>query len=838
MNQTLTARARHLLAAPALALLALLAACGGGGDGGDGAAAPPTLPPAVPAPVTATLGAAGGDIDGPDSVRLQVPTDALATATAITVARADASAPALPTLPAGFAALGTAVSLTPHGTTFSVPVTLSLPLGALPAGHVPVLIKTNTSGDGWEQVPASVVGDRLVAQVTRFSTVVSYAYCGSPCGPPPGPPVITGQPAGGSVNEHGAIILSVDAVGVAPFSYQWNAGSVLDLRTERQRGLVINPVTLAMDGMPLRVTVTDALGQATTSNIARVTVLPAAPRQASGPEDAEVVVGSEAVFRAGTSSSLPQSLQWERKEPGGTTWAPVPYPANPTAQNAVLRVPATRLADDGAQYRLRATNGVGSITTTVAWLRVVPEPSLPVIQQAPTDTVVASGFGATFTVVATGGNLRYQWLRRDGGGPFVAITRGGESASYTVSNTVQADDGAQFLVRVSNSVGTSQPAPVVLTVTPRVGALPTRLAGGARHSMALDASGRLWSWGANDLGQAGRVAEAAATVAPGITTLGGQNLANVATFSTSWDHTLALQDDGSVLRWGSNARGQLLLEPATAFVAEPLRLPETTAAGRDVVAGVLSSGVLRNLAGAPTRVWGSGALGDGRQHTTATPAPVDITGMTLVRGAFGLTHSLAIRDDGSVFAWGHNAFGQLGLGDTVARLEPTQIPGLANVVQVRVGQQHSAALTADGVVYTWGANTVGELGGNSDLTTVVLSPRRVQIAAVVVDLACGTAHCLALTEGGRLYAWGGNRYGQLGDGTDTDANQPREVTGADWSARVAGIGAGGSHSLAHDLSGQVWAWGINASRQLGDGSTEVRRLRPVRVPGIAMLPSP
>ena len=70
-----------------------------------------------------------------------------------------------------------------------------------------------------------------------------------------------------------------------------------------------------------------------------------------------------------TASGIAQTLQWERAEPGTLVWAPVPYPANPTAQNPRLRVPAVTLADDQAQYRLRATNAVGTVTTTAAWHR-------------------------------------------------------------------------------------------------------------------------------------------------------------------------------------------------------------------------------------------------------------------------------------------------------------------------------------------------------------------------------------------------------------------------------------------------------------------------------------
>lgn len=823
---------RSLKALLALATAALLTACGEGGSGAL-AAAP------APAPVSLKLGAAGGTLDGPDGVRLQVPPEALRADATLTVARADASAPPLPTLPAGFAVGGPMMALTPHGTTFGAPVMISLPRGDLPADARPLLIKTNAAGDGWEQIPAQVEGDRVVAWITRFSNV-SYVYCGSRCSEP-GPPVITGQPRSGSVSEHGAIIMGVDAVGLAPFTYQWNGGAAVDLRAERNRGVVITPVTMAMNGMDLRVTVTDARGQQTVSNPARVTVLPAAPQQASAPSDAQVVDGSEAVFSAGTTSSIAQTLQWERKDPAATTWAAVPYPANPTAQNPTLRVPRVSLADHQAQYRLRATNAAGTMTTTPAWLTVLPAPAAPVVTRHPADATVAAGLGTQFSVQASGTDLVYQWLRSDGGGPFRDITQAGDMATYVLSTTSSADDGARFSVRVSNSVGMAQSAPATLGVSFQVGRQTTRVSGGARHSMALDNHGRLWSWGANDAGQAGRAADSAWVVTPGMVSLGGQDLNEVATFATGANHTLALLTDGTVLRWGSNERGQLALEMSTAFSAEPVRLPDTTAAGRGVVAGVQSSGVLENFTGAPTRVWGMGAVGDGNFHgsaswtpTTGQPSgPVNIAGMTMLRASFGVAHSLAIRDDGRAFAWGANGMGQLGLGDTVARLEPTQVPGLIDVVKVQAGQAHSAALTMDGRVFTWGINDAHQLGGNGPQFVDRSTPSAVPLPDLAIDLACGADHCLALLIDGRLYGWGSNRFGQVGDGTTADVATPREVTGRHWTVRAGGIGAGRYHSLAYDPVGNVWAWGHNGAGQLGLGTAQMgQSVLPVRVPDL------
>ncbi len=157
---------------------------------------------------------------------------------------------------------------------------------------------------------------------------------------------------------------------------------------------------------------------------------------------------------------------------------------------------------------------------------------------------------------------------------------------------------------------------------------------------------------------------------------------------------------------------------------------------------------------------------------------------------------------------------------------------------MRVGAVHSAALTADGRVYTWGLNGVHQLRGSVALGAAVNRPIAVPLSAPILDLACGDLHCLALAGDGRVFAWGGNFQGQVGNGNTSDfVATPVEVTGPHWSRRVLGIAAGGSHSLAYDLAGNVWAWGQNTSGQLGDTSASiVLRGLPVQVPGVNLLP--
>jgi len=196
--------------------------------------------------------------------------------------------------------------------------------------------------------------------------------------------------------------------------------------------------------------------------------------------------------------------------------------------------------------------------------------------------------------------------------------------------------------------------------------------------------------------------------------------------------------------------------------------------------------------------------------------------------AAGGTHSLALRADGTVWAWGWNDQGQLGDGTDTDRHTPVRVRGLTDVVAVAAGRAHSLALRADGTVWAWGSNEDGELGDGTD--TDRHTPVKVPGLSDVVAVAARDWHSLALRADGTVWAWGNNRFGQLGDGTDTDRHTPVKVPGL---TDVVAVAAGEYHSLALRADGTVWAWGRNGYGQLGDGTT-THRHTPVKV----QLPQP
>ena len=218
-----------------------------------------------------------------------------------------------------------------------------------------------------------------------------------------------------------------------------------------------------------------------------------------------------------------------------------------------------------------------------------------------------------------------------------------------------------------------------------------------------------------------------------------------------------------------------------------------------------------------------GQLGDGTTTYRTTPVQVSgLTGATAIAG--GENHTIAIKNDGAVWAWGRNEYGQLGDSTGTNRATPVQVSGLAGVVAVAGGWSHSLALKTDGTVWAWGRNSF--LGVGDGIATNRGTPVQVSGLAGVVAIAGGGSHSLALKTDGTVWAWGWNDFGQLGDGTGTYRVTPVQVSGL---AGVVAVAGGWGHSLALKTDGTVWAWGYNVYGQLGDGTTTYYRATPVQV---------
>jgi alpha-tubulin suppressor-like RCC1 family protein len=227
-------------------------------------------------------------------------------------------------------------------------------------------------------------------------------------------------------------------------------------------------------------------------------------------------------------------------------------------------------------------------------------------------------------------------------------------------------------------------------------------------------------------------------------------------------------------------------------------------------------------------------LGDGTTRKRSTPVHVTgLDGHTITSVAAGLHHSLAVASDGTVWAWGNNDYGQLGDGTNISRARGIQVAGLAGrtITSVSAGAYHSLAVDSDGTVWAWGDNRYGELGigtmsGEAFPTQVTGLP-----GTPITSVSASAFHSVAVAADGTLWSWGDNRFGELGDGTSTTRTRATQVIGlAGHTVQSAAVDD--YHSLAVTTDGALWAWGYNSHGQLGDGTT-TNRSTPAHVVALA-----
>lgn len=294
------------------------------------------------------------------------------------------------------------------------------------------------------------------------------------------------------------------------------------------------------------------------------------------------------------------------------------------------------------------------------------------------------------------------------------------------------------------------------------------------------------------------------------------------------DNLIALKKDGTVWTMGSNSFGQR-------GTAEGL--------GDNLVQSIAidNNGTVRffDINGQPMD-------GNSSRDDNELSANVNqVTGLADVKEvSMGAAHALAVKNDGTVWAWGYNNMGQMGNGTAYPnstiksrQITPEMVTGLNNVVAVSAGTEFSMALKADGTVWTWGRSDFGQLGdgvpGNVELYRA--TPVQVKGLTNVTAISAGRWYALALRDDGTVLAWGDNRNGLLGDGTMDSKNVPVQVRGL---SGIVAISAGDMDCYALDKYGVVWAWGDDSCGQMGDGSHYSYRITAGTVPFTESLAGP
>ena len=336
-----------------------------------------------------------------------------------------------------------------------------------------------------------------------------------------------------------------------------------------------------------------------------------------------------------------------------------------------------------------------------------------------------------------------------------------------------------------------------------------RVAAGTNHTLAINSRGELYAWGANNNGQLG----IGTTTDNELTPQRVGSDSGWEAVSGGDDYSLALKSDGTLYAWGKNDRGQLGINSN-----ENKTTPQQV--GNDSDWKDISAGGKHSLALKSDNTlyaWGGnfyGELGDGENNANLTDtskdktAPIQIgTDSDWEAVSAGGYYSLALKDTGELYTWGHNEVGQLGLGDNTNRNRPEKVGSDNDWKTVSAGFAHSLALKNDNTLYAWGWNWEGQVGNGkgSSFSDQETTPQKISAETNWNGIAAGYLHSLAFKDSGEIYAWGNNSDEQLGDGTNVGRSGLTKVKSddTDWKA----IGGGGIYSLALQTNGTLYTWG-------------------------------
>jgi len=328
-------------------------------------------------------------------------------------------------------------------------------------------------------------------------------------------------------------------------------------------------------------------------------------------------------------------------------------------------------------------------------------------------------------------------------------------------------------------------------------------------------TGSLWATGWGIAGQMGN--NAINRSSPVQTISGGTNWVSLGPIKSN---SAAIKSDGTLWLWGANVSGNLgnntsnfnVNSSPVQTVSGGTNWRQITTSGQTTAAAVKTDGTLWT--------WGSGGqgqLGDNTTNSKSSPVQTVASGFNWSSVSSGFQTIYGIKTDGTLWAWGLNASGQLGDGSISNKSSPVQtIASGTTWVQVAAGETFAVATKTDGTLWTWGTNSSGQLGDN---TTISKSSPIQTIAGGTNwrQVSGGLTTCSAIRTNGTLWLWGDNSTGQLGDNTTISKSSPIQTVSAGTNWKLVSSGYG--FTAAVKTNGTLWTWGNNTNGQLGDNTT-------------------
>lgn len=347
---------------------------------------------------------------------------------------------------------------------------------------------------------------------------------------------------------------------------------------------------------------------------------------------------------------------------------------------------------------------------------------------------------------------------------------------------------------------------------------------GAEHSLAIKGDGSLWAWGNNTFGELGTQDTLQRTSPVQIGSEHGWR-----SIAAGHGFSLAIKNDGTLWAWGKNDKGQLGNGNTTLTAGHTLeRIGSdndwvSIAAGGEHVLALRSDGTLW--------AWGAneeGQIGNGAISTMPVNAPQQIgTGHQWKHISAGRDFSIAVRAQGTLWSWGANGSGQCGNGGTLAVPAPQQIGSENTWAMAAAGGGHGVAIKTNGSLWVWGGNESGQLGiGN---TTDQLQPVVLSNTVSIVSCVAGNRFSLFLNAQGALSGMGESSDGQLGNGPNGIVSLPVTISAHEEFVSLE-ASRSGFNTFALKSNGQLLAWGANNNGQIGDG-TQTMRDAPILVNG-------